>query len=77
MWILKSFEAPSRVQAADPELDIRGCSMFMFFGSERRLAEAAPARSSAVDGMWIGNESCFKADKALTLRPPPSQEIHQ
>lgn len=40
-------------------------------------AEAAPAHSSAVDGMWIGNESCFKADKALTLRPPPSQEIHQ
>lgn len=32
--------------------------------------EAAPARSSAVDEMWIGNESCFKADKSLTQATP-------
>lgn len=64
------------VLAADHKLDIHKRKGFAF-AAVAAGAEAAPARSLAVDEMWIGSESCFKADKSLSLGPPPSHEIHQ
>lgn len=52
------------VLVANHKLDVRKQNVFAL------AAEAAPARSSAVDGMWIGNESCFEADKSLAQANP-------
>lgn len=77
LWIFKSLAAPHLVVlVADHKLDIHKQNVFAF-AAVAASAEAAPARSPALDGMWIGNESCFEADKSLSLRPPPSHEIHQ